>query len=84
MLDRHFPARAEYVDLKDYAAALYDGDIERREDVPETIVAFGAKTAAADALIVATPEYNGGISSALENMVDWVSRLKPMPFGGKH
>ncbi len=84
LLGRNALVRAEYLDLRDYPMPLYDGDLERDEGLPSTVIGLGRKIAAADALIVATPEYNGSISSVLKNAVDWVSRLKPMPFGGKH
>ena len=38
---------------------------------------------AAHAIIISTPEYNSKISGVLKNALDWVSREKPMPLGGK-
>jgi len=76
-------ARAEFVDLRDYPMPLYDGDRER-EGIPDSVVALGTRISEADALIIATPEYNGSISSVLKNTVDWLSRIKPVPLAGKH
>lgn len=75
---------AEYLDLSEYPMPIYDGDRERNDGIPDAVIRLGAKIAMADALIVATPEYNGGISSALKNAIDWLSRMKPMPLAGKH
>jgi chromate reductase, NAD(P)H dehydrogenase (quinone) len=63
---------------------LYDGDLEQHEGLPDEVVKLGARIAEADALIVATPEYNGSISSVLKNALDWISRVKPMPIAEKH
>jgi NAD(P)H-dependent FMN reductase len=76
-------ARAEFVDLRDYPMPVYDGDLERN-GIPDAVGRLGAKIAEAPALIIATPEYNGGISSVLKNTVDWLSRVRPMPLAGKH
>jgi chromate reductase len=84
LLAGNAPVRAEYLDLRDYPTPIYDGDLERTEGIPDGVTRLGAKVAEADALIVATPEYNGGISSVLKTAVDWLSRLKPMPLAGKH
>jgi NAD(P)H-dependent FMN reductase len=84
VLAEHSLARAEFADLKDYPMPLYDGDREQNEGIPDAVAKLGARIAEADALIVATPEYNGSISSVLKNTIDWVSRLKPMPIAGKH
>jgi NAD(P)H-dependent FMN reductase len=77
-------AKAEFVDLRDYPMPVYDGDHERNYSIPNTVSQLGAKIAEADALIIATPEYNGSISSVLKNTIDWLSRVKPMPLAGKH
>jgi chromate reductase len=52
---------------------LYDGDVEARGD-PPAVAAFKAAIAAADALLVVTPEYNYGVPGVLKNAIDWASR----------
>jgi chromate reductase, NAD(P)H dehydrogenase (quinone) len=52
---------------------LYNADVEARGD-PEPVVAFKAAIRAAEALLVATPEYNHGVPGVLKNAVDWASR----------
>jgi len=74
----------EFVDLKDYPMPVYDGDIEATSGIPEATKKLSAKIAAADALVISTPEYNGAIPGILKNTVDWLSRDKPMALGGKH
>lgn len=83
LLTEHSLANAEYADLRDYAMPLYNGDREK-EGIPDEVTKLGARIAEADALIISTPEYNGGISSVLKNTVDWISRLEPIPVSGKH
>ena len=63
---------------------LYDGDHEQTEGIPATVAALGRKIIGAHAIVISTPEYNGGMSSVLTNAVDWTSRLKPSPFADKH
>jgi NAD(P)H-dependent FMN reductase len=77
-------ACAEFVDLRDYPMAVYDSDQERDAGIPGAARRLAAKVAEADGLIVATPEYNGGISGVLKNTIDWLSRVKPMPLMEKH
>jgi chromate reductase, NAD(P)H dehydrogenase (quinone) len=76
-------ASAEFADLRDYAMPLYDGDIERG-GIPDSVLALGERIAETDALVIATPEYNGSISGVLKNAIDWLSRVKPVPLAGKH
>ena len=62
LLLAHGEATAEFVDLRDYPMPLYDGDRER-EGIPGSVIALGTRITESDALVVAAPEYNGGISS---------------------
>lgn len=73
----------EFLDLKPLNLPLMDEDVEKT-NFPEGASRLGEKIAAADAIIIATPEYNASISAPLKNALDWVSRLKPMPLAGKH
>ncbi|RIK40149.1 MAG: hypothetical protein DCC58_14325 [Chloroflexi bacterium] len=52
---------------------LYDADVEAA-GVPEPVRAFAEKIRAADAVLIATPEYNYSFPGVLKNAIDWVSR----------
>jgi len=56
--------------------ALYNEDIDRRGAVAAAD-RLRAEVQSADALLLVTPEYNGTMSAALKNAIDWISR----PFG---
>jgi chromate reductase len=51
---------------------LYDEDLEA--DVPESVHRLREDWTAADAILFATPEYNGSVPGGLKNAVDWASR----------
>lgn len=73
---------AEFVE-GDLRLPLYDGNIEAESGIPAEVQALADQIAAADAVIVATPEYNKGISGVLKNALDWVSRTKGAPWANK-
>lgn len=52
---------------------LYNDDVEAVGD-PEPVAALRQAVADADALLLATPEYNRGTSGVLKNAIDWLSR----------
>jgi chromate reductase len=53
---------------------LYDEDFEA--DAPESVRRLREDWAAADAILFATPEYNGSVPGGLKNAIDWASRPK--------
>jgi len=63
------------VEIADLAGIpLYDGDLESSRGVPAPVRALQDRLAAADALLLASPEYNHGVPGVLKNAVDWLSR----------
>lgn len=64
----------DIVSPADLTAPLYDGDLEAREGVPDSIKSLNERMANADALIISTPEYNGLFPALLKNTLDWMSR----------
>lgn len=53
---------------------LYDGDLEAANGVPAVVGALKDAIAAADGLLIATPEYNNSMPGVLKNAIDWLSR----------
>src|SRR3954453_7440588 len=51
----------------------YDEDVDV-DPAPHTARALRSAIAAADAVLISTPEYNASIPGALKNAVDWASR----------
>ena len=52
---------------------LYNEDLDG-DSKPEPVVRLIGAIAAADGLVIATPEYNYGIPGGLKNAIDWASR----------
>ena len=67
----------------DLRLPLYDGDLEEAEGIPIPVQTLADKIAAADAVVIAAPEYNKGIPGVLKNALDWVSRTDGNPWDGK-
>ncbi len=65
-----------FADLRDYPMPMYDGDLEAGSGVPENARAFRKLIEANDALVIASPEYNGSFPALLKNVIDWVSRAQ--------
>jgi chromate reductase len=61
---------------------LYNGDLEHDGRYPEAVEAWRARIQRADGLLIASPEYNHGMSGVLKNAIDWASR-PPNVLAGK-
>lgn len=77
---------------------FYNEDLDA-ETVPEAAVRLRERIAAADRVLLVTPEYNGTMPAVLNNAIDWLSRpygvgalvgkplgvigATPTPYGGK-
>ena len=53
---------------------LYDGDVEAKTGIPAPVAALKDQIAAADGLLLITPEYNNSIPGVFKNAIDWLSR----------
>lgn len=62
---------------------LYNGDVEETKGIPESAQELAAQIRDADAVVIATPEYNQSLSGVLKNALDWVSRVDGNPWAEK-
>lgn len=53
---------------------LYDGDAEAAGGTPPAVARLNEQLAAADGLLLVSPEYNNGIPGVFKNVIDWMSR----------
>ena len=52
---------------------LYDGDVEAK-GIPSRVTELKDRIAAADGLLLVTPEYNNSIPGTFKNAIDWLTR----------
>ena len=69
-----------YEDLA--AVPLFNEDLEA-QGLPDGVSKLAAALQRADALMIATPEYNQGLPGVLKNAIDWLSRSDPALLEGK-
>jgi NAD(P)H-dependent FMN reductase len=53
---------------------LYDADVEADHGVPAPVQQLKDRIAAADGLLIVTPEYNNAMPGVMKNALDWLSR----------
>lgn len=69
-------------DEGDLCLPLYDGDVEA-QGMPAAVTRLIDQVRAADAIIIACPEYNKSLTGVLKNALDWISRAKGGPMRDK-
>ncbi|HVK45779.1 MAG TPA: NAD(P)H-dependent oxidoreductase, partial [Micropruina sp.] len=56
---------------------FYDADADAAGELGEVVDVFRRGVAAADAIVIATPVYNGSMSASVKNAIDTASRPRP-------
>lgn len=69
--------------VADYAdVPLFNQDVQDK-GFPEAVMRLAQQIREADALLIASPEYNFSISGVLKNAIDWLSRVPAPPLKDK-
>src|SRR3546814_14178894 len=69
-----------------HGVPLYDADVETAEGIPPAVAVLKDAVAAADGLLMVTPEYNNSLPGVFKNALDWMTRPAAAiarVFGGK-
>jgi len=53
---------------------LYNADVEAEQGIPAPVQQLKDRIAAADGLLIVTPEYNNAMPGVMKNAIDWLSR----------
>ncbi|MGB2520477.1 NAD(P)H-dependent oxidoreductase [Shewanella algae] len=72
---------SEVLALNAFPMPLLNQDDEAEFGAPEAAVALKGKLLQSDCLVLVCPEYNGSITAALKNAIDWLSRPATQPAG---
>lgn len=79
-----FPDNIEKCSIREIP--LFNEDVEKANGIPAAVTLLKDKIAAADGLLIFSPEYNNSIPGVLKNAIDWLSRPPadiPKVFHGK-
>ena len=68
------------LDLRDYDMPIFSLDIEKAGNTPEAAKQLADMFRSYDIVLIISPEYNGGVTPLIVNLISWVSRQKPNPF----
>lgn len=66
---------AEYNELD---VPVYNDD-EAEKSLPQVVRQLGDRIASANGVVICAPEYNWSYPGSLKNMIDWLSRIAPLP-----
>ena len=67
-------AEVTYIDLRDYPMPIYNEDDQKQNGFDPNARRLHEILMEHDGLLIASPEYNGSLSGALKNAIDWTSR----------
>lgn len=73
----------DFAEFDEFDMPLYNADIQDSQGFPQAMQDFIKRLNNSSGLIISSPEYNFSTPGTLKNLVDWVSRDKPMPWKDK-
>ena len=71
--------QVDLADFSEFDLPLYNADIQEK-GFPANVDKFVQRMHKAQGLIISSPEYNFSMPGTLKNLIDWVSRVTPMPW----
>ena len=69
-IEDHNLASAEILDLAVYNFPLFEERLKFQKSPSADVIDFSSKVKSSDAIIIVTPEYNGGYPASLKNVID--------------
>ena len=69
--------------LAEFDAPSYSQDAQDSAGIPDGPAQLRQRLEAADAFVIASPEYNASMPGVLKNVIDCASRFRPQPFNGR-
>jgi chromate reductase, NAD(P)H dehydrogenase (quinone) len=67
-------AEVTYIDLRDFPMPIYNADDHEQNGFDENALKLQRLLMEHNGFLIASPEYNGSLSGALKNAIDWTSR----------
>ncbi len=82
-LAREAGAEVDLAEFREFDMPLYDADLQASSGIPAGALELSRRLGAAHGFLLASPEYNFSLPGTIKNAIDWVSRIRPVPFRGK-
>jgi NAD(P)H-dependent FMN reductase len=76
-------ALVDVAEFAEFDMPLFNHDVQQATGFPAGAQELARRVLAADGMLIASPEYNYSLPGTLKNAIDWVSRMRPVPFSGK-
>jgi len=76
-------ALVDVAEFAEFDMPLFNHDVQEATGFPAGAQEFARRVLAADGLLIASPEYNYSMPGTLKNAIDWLSRMRPVPFRGR-
>lgn len=76
-------AVVDLADFHEFDVPIFDGDLLAASGVPQGALELARRVAATDGVMISAPEYNYSLPGTLKNLIDWLSRIRPVPIRGK-